>query len=186
MKFNYMKIIRSRFKFLLIFLFLGIIIGIVVYLKCTQDIKSNIDLTLATTINNIGDVKQNHILIHLLIISLIIILSSFIVGFIPLTIYYIYEGASIGFLFSALLHYKNIKGIYYFLVFTITNKLIYLILLSYIFYLTYKYIKIFINNHYKIVNLNGYMLRTSITLLIILLNDIFLYYYGNKIIAIFI
>ena len=167
MKFNYMKIIRSRFKFLLTFLFLGIIIGIVVYLKCSQDIKSNIDLTLATMINNI-------------------ILSSFIVGFIPLTIYYIYEGASIGFLFSALLHYKNIKGIYYFLVFTITNKLIYLILLSYIFYLTYKYIKIFINNHYKIVNLNGYMLRTSITLLIILLNDIFLYYYGNKIIAIFI
>ena len=109
MKFNYMKIIRSRFKFLLTFLFLVIIIGIVVYLKCTQDIKSNIDLTLATTINNIGDVKQNHILIHLLIISIIIILSSFIVGFIPLTIYYIYEGASIGFLFSALLHYKNIK-----------------------------------------------------------------------------
>ena len=90
MKFNYMKIIRSRFKFLLTFLFLGIIIGIVVYLKCTQDIKSNIDLTLATMINNIGDVKQNHILIHLLIISLIIILSSFIVGFVPLTIYYIY------------------------------------------------------------------------------------------------
>ena len=93
MKFNYMKIIRSRFKFLLTFLTLGIIIGIVIYLKCTPDIKSTIDLTLATTINNIGDVKQNHILIHLLIISLIIILSSFIIGFFPLTVYYIYEGA---------------------------------------------------------------------------------------------
>ena len=167
-------------------LFLGIIIGIVVYLKCTQDIKSNIDLTLATTINNIGDVKQNHILIHLLIISLIIILSSLIVGFIPLTIYYIYEGASIGFLLASFIHYKKIKGIYYALVFILTNKFLNLIFLSYLLYITYKYIKIFIKNNYKITNLNNYLLRCFITLIVILLNDIFLYYYGNTIINILI
>lgn len=95
MKFNYMKIIRSRFKFLFILLFIGLILGIILYLNCSQNVKQNIDLTLASSLTNIKDSHQNQILIHLLIISLIIISSCFIIGFIPLIIYYIYEGISI-------------------------------------------------------------------------------------------
>lgn len=186
MKFNYMKIIRSRFKFLFILLFIGFILGIILYLNCSQNVKQNIDLTLASSLANIKDSHQNQILIHLLIISLIIISSCFIIGFIPLIIYYIYEGASIGFLLASFIHYKKIKGIYYALVFILTNKFLNLIFLSYLLYITYKYIKIFIKNNYKITNLNNYLLRCFITLIVILLNDIFLYYYGNTIINILI
>ena len=121
MKFNYMKIIRSRFKFLFILLFIGLILGIILYLNCSQNVKQNIDLTLASSLTNIKDSHQNQILIHLLIISLIIISSCFIIGFIPLIIYYIYEGASIGFLLASFIHYKKIKGIYYALVFILIN-----------------------------------------------------------------
>ena len=152
MKFNYMKIIRSRFKFLFILLFIGLILGIILYLNCSQNVKQNIDLTLASSLTNIKDSHQNQILIHLLIISLIIISSCFIIGFIPLTIYYIYEGASIGFLLASFIHYKKIKGIYYALVFILTNKFLNLIFLSYLLYITYKYIKIFIKNNYKNTN----------------------------------
>ena len=183
MKFNYMKIIRSRFKFLFILLFIGLILGIILYLNCSQNVKQNIDLTLASSLTNIKDSHQNQILIHLLIISLIIISSCFIIGFIPLIIYYIYEGASIGFLLASFIHYKKIKGFYYALVFILINKFFNLIFLS---YLLYKYIKIFIKNNYKITNLNNYLLRCFITLIVILLNDIFLYYYGNTIINILI
>ena len=151
-----------------------------------KNVKQNIDLTLASSLTNIKDSHQNQILIHLLIISLIIISSCFIIGFIPLTIYYIYEGASIGFLLASFIHYKKIKGIYYALVFILTNKFLNIIFLSYLLYITYKYIKIFIKNNYKITNLNNYLLRCFITLIVILLNDIFLYYYGNTIINILI
>ena len=63
MKFNYMKIIRSRFKFLFILLFIGLILGIILYLNCSQNVKQNIDLTLASSLTNIKDSHQNQILI---------------------------------------------------------------------------------------------------------------------------
>lgn len=186
MKFNYMQIIRSRFKFLYIILFIGLILGIIIYLNCDISIKNSIDLKLVTVIFNLNNNHQNQILIHLLFISLLILSSCYIVGFIPLIIYYIYETASIGFLTASLIHYYKLKGIYYSLIFILINKFVYLLLLSYILYITYKYIRIFIKNIYKITNLNNYLLRSSITMLIIMINDIILYFYGNKLIDIFI
>lgn len=186
MKFNYMKIIRSRFKFLYIIFFISLLLGIIIYLNCDTSIKNNIDLKLANIISNLNNIHQNQIIIHLFFISLIIILSCYIVGFIPLVIYYIYEATSIGFLLSSLLHYYKLKGLYYFIIIFIVNKFIYIILLSYIFYLTYKYIRIYIKNNYKITSLNNYLLRSSITMLLIMINDIILYFYGNKLIDIFI
>lgn len=186
MKFNYKKIICSRFKFLLITLIFGIIIGLILYNNLNLDYKTSINLTLEETINNLNNNHQNYILKHLSILSILILSSTFIFGFILELIYLTYEGISLGFILSSFINYKKIKGIYYFLIFIITTKLIYLIILSYIIYLTYKYIKMFIHNNYKLTNINGYLIRCLISTLIVLINDIIIYFIGNNIIDILI
>ncbi len=186
MKFNYKKIIRSRFKFLLITLLFGIIIGLILYNNLSIDYKTSINLTLEDTITNLNNDHQNQILKHLSILSILILSSTFIFGFILELIYLIYEGITIGFLLNAFINYKKIKGIYYFLIYFITTKLIYLLILNYIIYLTYKYIKMFIYNNYKLTNTNGYLIRCLLSTIIILINDIIIYYIGNNLIDIFI
>lgn len=186
MKFNYKKIICSRLKFLLITLIFGIIIGLILYNNLNTDYKTSISLTLEETINNLNNNHQNYIIKHLSILSILILSSAFIFGFILELIYLTYEGISLGFILSSFINYKKIKGIYYFLIFFITTKLIYLIILSYIIYLTYKYIRMFIHNNYKLTNINGYLIRCFISTLLVLINDIIIYFIGNKLIDIFI
>lgn len=186
MKFNYKKIIRSRFKFLLITLLFGIILGLILYNNLSIDYKTSINLTLEDTLSTLNNTHLNQIIKHLSILSILILSSTFIFGFILELIYLIYEGITLGFLLNAFINYKKIKGIYYFIVYFITTKLIYIIILSYIIYLTYKYVRMFIYNNYKLTNINGYLIRCIISTIIIFINDIIIYYIGNNLIDIFI
>ena len=154
MKFNYKQSIYSKFKFLFTFLVISIVIGIIIYLLTDAETKN---------------------IIHLSILSIVSLLSkkkNRIVGSIFL---YGYEGISIGYLIASLLHYKKIKGIYYSLVFITINKLIYLILLTYLLYISWLYLNNYIKNKYRITNSSTYLLRMIIITLIVFINDIFLY-----------
>lgn len=186
MKFNYKQSIYSKFKFLFSFLFITIIIGIIIYIFTDVKTKNIIDLSLEDLINNILSKKQNSILLHLSIFSIISLLSYYIIGIIGSVILYGYEGISIGYLIASLIHYKKIKGIYYSLVFITINKLIYILLFTYLLYISWLYLNNFIKNKYKLNNTNTYLLRLIIITFLVLLNDIFLYYFGNNIISLFI
>ena len=186
MKFNYKQSIYSKFKFLFTFLIISIVIGIIIYLLTDAETKNIIDLSLEDLISNLSHKKQNNILFHLSILSIVSLLSYYVIGILGSILLYGYEGISIGYLIASLLHYKKIKGIYYSLVFITMNKLIYLILLTYLLYISWLYLNNYIKNKYRITNSSTYLLRMIIITLIVFINDIFLYYFGNQLISLFI
>lgn len=181
MKFNYIKTIQSRFKFLFFFLLLGVIIGITLYTKTNIETKQIINTSLVNTMKNVSTTTQNNIIYHLSIFSTLTILSCFIIG-IPLQfILYTYEGISIGYITSSLIHYKKIKGIINSIIIITCNKLIYILLLTYMLYISTNYLKRFIDNKYNLPNIKRYLIKMTIITILILINDTILYYFGNKI-----
>lgn len=131
---------KNYLLFVVIVIGIGILVGILYYQFLNQSIKENVILTLS----NISNFKFNNIIKDLIIMSLLLISSFFIIG-IPLGIFYIfYESFSLGFLLNALYATFKIKGIIYFLLYFIINKLIVLLLMIF-------FIK-------KIINISRYII----------------------------
>ena len=107
MKFNNSKFICSKFKFLFFILLFGIIIGMTIYNNLDTTLQDTIDNSLNELIINIKKTKQNNIISHLSILSIITLASCFMIGILLYYMLYIYEGISIGFLISSFIHYKK-------------------------------------------------------------------------------
>lgn len=183
MKFNKTWTIRSKFKFLLLYFFFFFCLGIILYSIESIDNKNLINISLNELIMNIKDYKQNTILVHIAFFSLFTLLCYYYIGFILFGIYYAYEGISIGFFFASLINYKKIVGLYYSVVFFIINKFIYLLITIYILYILLNIFEGIIRNKFKIKSITNYLNRFITCIIIIFLNDIFLYNFGNIFIA---
>ena len=105
------KLFKNK-KYLIFMFFLitiGIISGIFYYAFQSNDIKSNI----INTISSYNSFKYNAIFKDLIIMSLLLVSSFFIIG-LPLGLCFIfYEGLSIGFLISIFLASFKLKGLIY-------------------------------------------------------------------------
>ena len=174
------KLIMKHKKYLLFvvtIVLIGILLGIIYYQLLDNNTKNDIINTLV----NFNTFKYNAILKNLIILSTLLISSFFGIG-IFLSIFYIfYEGISWGFLLNIFYASFKIKGIIYFFLYLLINKLLVFIL---IVFFTYKIINI---SRYVI----GYLLyknsetskkilinfrKCLYSILIIFIIDIVLYY----------
>ncbi|MDD4187443.1 MAG: stage II sporulation protein M [Bacilli bacterium] len=178
-------------KFLLSLLIIGVLVGIYVYLKQPNLVKTSIINELTMLNDILKNTNQNNFIYHILLLSLIIFLSIIIIGLPFILFYLFYEGISIGFLIASFFHYQKISGLLYSLIFTLINKLIIYVALIYILIITINYSKKVVlsikRKDYKIYEyLFTHLVRMIFICLIILIYDIFIYFFGNKILLYFI
>lgn len=187
MKFKWLKSNRSIIKFLVMLFITSILVGIYLYLSKEKLIKESINTELIKMINNLDITRQNNILNHLLIMIVISVLSLTIIGLPVILIYFLYEGVSIGFLLSSFINYSPIKGMLFGTIFIIISKIIYITILIYLLTNTLKYTKSFLKRLKTTKNelIINQVIKISFCITITLINDIILYFIGNKIITIF-
>ena len=187
MKFKWLKSNRSIIKFLVMLFITSILVGIYLYLSKEKLIKESINTELIKMINNLDITRQNNILNHLLIMIVISVLSLTIIGLPVILIYFLYEGVSIGFLLSSFINYSPIKGMLFGTIFIIISKIIYITILIYLLTNTLKYTKSFLKRLKMAKNelIINQVIKILFCIAITLINDIILYFIGNKIITIF-
>lgn len=187
MKFKWLKSNRSIIKFLLMLFITSILIGIYLYLSKEKLIRESINTELIKMINNLDITRQNNILNHLLIMIILSVLSLTIIGLPIIIIYFLYEGVSIGFLLSSFINYSPLKGMLFGTIFIIVSKTIYIAILIYLLTNTLKYTKNFLKRLKTSKNelIINQVIKISFCTTITLINDIILYFVGNKIITIF-
>lgn len=187
MKFKWLKSNRSIIKFLLMLFITSILVGIYLYLSKEKLIRESINNELIKMINNLDITRQNNILNHLLIMIVLSVLSLTIIGLPIILIYFLYEGVSIGFLLSSFINYSPIKGMLFGTIFIIISKIIYITILIYLLTNTLKYTKNFLKRLKMAKNelIINQVIKISFCTTITLINDIILYFIGNKIITIF-
>lgn len=187
MKFKWLKSNRSIIKFLLMLFITSILVGIYLYLSKEKLIRESINTELIKMINNLDITRQNNILNHLLIMIVLSVLSLTIIGLPIILIYFLYEGVSIGFLLSSFINYSPIKGMLFGTIFIIISKIIYITILIYLLTNTLKYAKNFLKRLKMAKNelIINQVIKISFCTTITLINDIILYFIGNKIITIF-
>lgn len=187
MKFKWLKSNRSIIKFLLMLFITSILVGIYLYLSKEKLIRESINTELIKMINNLDITRQNNILNHLLIMIVLSVLSLTIIGLPIILIYFLYEGVSIGFLLSSFINYSPIKGMLFGTIFIIISKIIYITILIYLLTNTLKYTKNFLKRLKTTKNelIINQIIKISFCTTITLINDIILYFIGNKIITIF-
>ena len=187
MKFKWLKSNRSIIKFLLMLFITSILVGIYLYLSKEKVIRESINTELIKMINNLDITRQNNILNHLLIMIVLSVLSLTIIGLPIILIYFLYEGVSIGFLLSSFINYSPIKGMLFGTIFIIISKIIYITILIYLLTNTLKYTKNFLKRLKMAKNelIINQVIKISFCTTITLINDIILYFIGNKIITIF-
>jgi len=140
---------KKYLKFILIIFIIGILSGVLYYNFLNNDIENNI----IDTIKNINILNSNYIIKDLVIMSVLLVSSFFIIG-IPLSIFFLfYESLSIGFLINIFYGAYKIKGLIYIFSYLIINRLLNLILIFFflqkVFNISKLIIGIFINKNDK-------------------------------------
>ncbi len=176
----------KRRKYLLIFLsvifIIGFLFGIFIYYNNGINLN-NIDLK-----NDLINNQYNNIVYHLLIISIICLISFTIIGYFGAIFYFFYEGMAISFTFSYLLNYYGFKGLILIILYNLIFKLLYLILLLLILIKLFDIIKNIIYYLFfkKSVNIFNSIKSIFIISFIIFLNDLFLFVISKIILKILI
>lgn len=187
MKFRWIRSNLNTIKFIVSLAIVSIIIGFILYNNQTPELKKVIIEKVGDLSINITSTNQNNILFHLGLLSILTILSLILIGLPIGLIYYFYEFVSIGYLLSSLFNYKKLNGLLFGSIFVIINKMLFLLLLSYFLINTINYTKKYLKSlklSKKDLIIN-YLYKCFFVILIIFLNDIFIYYLGNKITSIF-
>ncbi len=122
------KMISNNKKYLIfvgIILLIGFISGIIYYNLLTNSIKESI----SNTIINYNNFRYNGIIKDLIITSLLLVTSFFIIG-IPLSLFYLfYEGLSLGLVFNIFLVNFKFNGLLYSLIYFLINKFLVLFIM---------------------------------------------------------
>lgn len=178
-------------KFVVTLIIIGLVTGIFFYLNLNTDTKESIVNSITNINNNISSFKQNNITFHLIVISAFV-LSSLTIILYPLTFFYLfYELLSFGFILAFYARLNGLSGILYSFIYFFLNKAFFLLILVYINIVSYKLIKKIINSLLQKDNISvrelyqNYFLKIIISIIFILLIDIFIYFFGNKILSLF-
>lgn len=116
---------KKYLLFVLVVLVIGFLTGIIFFLMQNSDVKSEIINSLSQSSNY----HYNAIMKDLIVCSILLVLSFFVIG-LPLSIFYLfYEGLSLGFMLITFLMTYSFKGLIYMHIYILLNKLIPLILM---------------------------------------------------------
>lgn len=178
----------SILKFIFFLFIIGFFIGIYVYLNQIDIVKESV----VTELNNLNtyilNSKQNNFIFHIILLCILMVASISCIG-LPLILFYLfYEGISAGFLLASLYGFKKLSGITFGIFYLSVTKILYLFLITYLVIVSIRYAKeILINlkNNKKDLIINQ-LIKCFFVLIMVLLNDVFLYFLGNKIIKLFI
>lgn len=181
--------INKKLYFLIsTFLVVGIVLGIVFVLMQDEATKEILFLNINESIQKFSAYKINLMGIHLMTLSSLLVLSIFIIGG-PLIIFFLfYNGFTIGFIICNLTLIFGIKGLLYALIYIIITRGVYLVLINLLITKLFKIIKNVINKVIKKEknnNLVFYIEQSLIIIGIIFINDIILYFLGNKLMNLF-
>ncbi len=177
------KSINPIMLFLLTIIIVGILSGILYYLLQNENVRDN----MLFEFNKIDFIKRGFNYYHIYAILVIYLLSYTIIGFIPLLFYLYYLSLSLGLSMTLfILNYGFLGFLYGFLYFILT-KFIFLVCILYLIYISIiisikiiKCIKDKNNNNFlNIFKLN--IKRFLIVLGVIIVNEVFTYYIGIRI-----
>ncbi len=188
MKWKWICSNKSIIKFMISLAIIAVIIGFIFFQNQSVEVQKGVVDKVSELSTLLVNNNQNNIVFHLAIISVIVLLSLIIIGLPILIIYYLYEFASIGYLLASLFAYKSIKGLLFGMCFIIVNKILFLIILSYFLLNTINYTRKYLKSlktSKKDLIIN-YLYKSFFVIILILINDIILYFVGNKIASIFI
>lgn len=122
---NILKKYHKYVVFVLFIFIIGLLLGFFYYHFLDEEVKNN----LINTIAQHEVFKYNSIFKDLIIMSLILVLSFFVIG-IPLGIFYLgYECLSFGFLLSIFYASYKLKGLFYVIIYILINRLLTIILI---------------------------------------------------------
>lgn len=123
---------KKLLLFTVIILLTGLFFGAIYYFKQDEVVKQTLINSILNIESSLANNRINNILVHLLI-GVIISVLSFTVISVPLIFFYIFfEGISIGFSYALVINAFGFKGIFFFLIYTLLYKFIFLVLIIYL------------------------------------------------------
>ena len=174
----------KRHKYLLLFLFMLLVVGIIIGIILYNIMPSINQTSLIINLDNLKDqLLSNHLnnlFPHILAICVISILSLTIIGYFTGLYYLFYIGMSIGFTTAFLIVKYGLKGLIFSILYSIIFKLIYICVLIVILVKLYEIVKniigliIYKKNDQLIGNFRHNYLSILILLFIIIINDLIL------------
>lgn len=181
----------TAFKFFATIFILGIIIGVILYLNLDTNTKSSITKNITNLVENLNNTKQNNIIFHLSIIALLV-LSSLTILLYPINIFYLfYESLCLGFILASYTKINGLSGLLYGIIYILLNKALFLLILIYLNIISYKIIKKIINALRGKDNISvrelylNYFSKIIICIIALLILDILIYFFGNKLLSLF-
>lgn len=172
---------KKQKQFLLIILFLGILIGFLLYKKIDQSLVIDNITNIESTLENN---RINFLFMHLIVLSLLIASSTLMIGIVLFPIYFIMEIATITYSILCFSNAFQISGVLYGIIYNIITKGFYIILLIILTKNIYKIAKMNIttwkNKENHQIDSKEYK-KIAILSLSILVYDLFLYLLGSKI-----
>ena len=172
---------KKQKQFLLIILFLGILIGFLLYKKIDQSLVIDNITNIESTLENN---RINFLFMHLIVLSLLIASSTLMIGIVLFPIYFIMEIATITYSILCFSNAFQISGVLYGIIYNIITKGFYIILLIILTKNNYKIAKMNIttwkNKENHQIDSKEYK-KIAILSLSILVYDLFLYLLGSKI-----
>lgn len=182
------KIINKQFLvFVSAILIMGILSGILYYYSLDQSIKDNVIITM----NSFNVSGINNILRHVVILSIITVSSMLIIGF-PLSLFYLYyEGIGIGFTLTVFTILSGMKGLLYSIIYIIFTKALFIFLLFISIKKILNISKLIVN---YMVNKNSEKIKSNLiynfknliyVILLIILNDIIIYFFSDNVLNLF-
>jgi len=191
MKFKWTSSRIVFIKFIVSLFIIGIIFGFIFYSNESNLIKTNIINEITNLKEYLILTRQNNFLYHIILLSVLTVLSLLVIGLPIILFYFFYEGVSFGYLLAALFHINGIDGLFFGIIFSLINKLFIYLALIYLIYTSYHYSKSVIisarNKNYQISSyISKHLFRIILIFLFVILFDVFIYFLGNKIVGYFI
>lgn len=178
--------------FLSVIFLISIIVGIILYLKSSNETKQYINQLFQNFKDELLNNNINNIYKHLIILLLLFILSFTAIGYLLGVAYLFYEGMSISYSISALCANYALKGFAFGIIYNMFFKFIFIILYIFILLKLFDLVKIlldkviFKNNINFKGNIKRIVYSVLFIILIIFINDIIIYIFSNFLIKIII
>ena len=171
-------------KFLFGLLLIGFLFGIYIFLNVDSNVKDSI-ITSFESLKESFTEPQNFIINHMVILCVLFVLSLSVFGSVLVIFYNFYEIATFGFLIASLVKFKGFSGLLFGTGVFICNKLVWLLIVSYLCIISVTYSLSFIQRLHddKSVIIMKHIKRLEILFGIMFVNELLVYFFSSKLIS---
>jgi len=175
---------KKYIKFIMMLLFLGFLIGFILY----NNLDNSIIINEIKNIDNLlKDNNINFMFNHFVTVTLLVATSIIIVGLVLIPLYIIYEGVCITYSILSFINVFKFNGLIYGLLYNILIKGLYLALLVIIYINLLKIFKLIVYDYKNINNIkvpiNNNIKIILVCFLFISINDLLVFLFMNKILS---